>query len=395
MDAHGVTARKFCILPLLVMEVALVMGSRMQGQLPPPSPRSYDECDQFKSQVDRESTQLTTEGNNCGTALMMGCLNSSSPVQCYARVGCTHNTAPEPTPCGDVYYTCSSCAKQLYEAMCVEKRGWAQYNQCYAQVKAYLAGQQASGQATQQSAAQQAATNQRTGSALKSIATLMSGGNISGTPSADTGSGLSNSDIANAYGKAVAIDFKGIAETWIEQKVPEFQHGFDAWKAVDFAKSFSELQGGDTSGQVQAIGGVAKGLLDIRWGEYALNPLSAAISQRMIDVTTTLTGEAFSNLDAGMETALSATAAPPEATSTWNFYRTQAPISVDYVNETPAPIVDLSSAGSDDQDDNVDAGQFLKTLSSGAPMSTTPVAPARPNTGKNNSDCHPGDRVCP
>jgi hypothetical protein len=262
-------------------------------------------------------------------------------------------------------------------------------------VKAYLVGQQASGQPIQQSAAQQAATNQGTGSTLKNLATLMSGGNISGAPSADTGSGLSNSDIANAYGKAVAIDFKGIAEAWIEQKAPELQHGFDVWKTVDFAKSFAELQGGDTSGQVQAIGGVAKGLLDISWGEYALNPLSAAISQRMIDVTTTLAGEAFSNLDAGMATALSVTAAPAESGSTWNFYRTQAPISVDYVNVTPAPVVDLSSAGSDDQDDDVDAGQFLKTLSSGTPMSTTPVAPARPNMGKNNSDCHLGDRVCP
>jgi len=395
MDVRGVTARKFCILPLLVMEVALVMSSRMQGQLPPPSPRSYDECDQFKSQVDRESTQLTTEGNNCGTALMMGCLNSSSPVQCYARVGCTHNTAPEPTPCGDVYYTCSSCAKQLYEAMCVEKRGWAQYNQCYAQVKAYLAGQQASGQATQQSAAQQAATNQGTGSTLKNLATLMSGGNISGTPSADTGSGLSNSDVANAFGNAVAIDFKGITEAWIEEKVPEFRHVSDAWNAFEFAKSFAQLQSGDTSSQVEGIGGVAKGLLDLHWGVYELNPLSVAISQRVIDVTTTLYGGAVSGLDAGMGAAFLENASPPGSGSSWNFYRTQAPISVDYVNETPAPVVDLSSAGSEDQDDDVDASQFSDTLSSGNQMSTTPTVPPSPNTGRRTSDCHPGDRVCP
>jgi len=266
-------------------------------------------------------------------------------------------------------------------------------NQCRAQVKAYLATQQVTGQAVQQSAAQQAAPNQGTGSTLKNLANLMSGGNVSGDPSAQS----SNSDVANAFGKGVAIDFKGIAEAWVEEKVPEFRHVFDAWNAFDFATSVVQLRNGDTSNQVQGIGGVAKGLLDLHWGVYELNPLSVAISQRVIDVTTTLYGGALGNLDAGMASAVSQTAAAPDSgsTSTWNFYRTQAPISVDYVNETPTPVVDFSSAGSEDQDDDVDASQFSNTLSSGVQMSTTPAAPASQKTRRGTNDCHPGDRVCP
>lgn len=399
MAVHGVTARKSCILPLFVIGLALVMSSRMQGQLPPPAPRSYAECDQFKSQIDNESNQLVNEFGKCQDSLINGCIANNDLFaigKCYARVGCNHDLArPEHSPCGDVSYTCTSCAKYAYDSQCVQQSGYAVYHQCYAQVKAYLAAQQASIQASQERSAQATANRKAISDTINNVTSLMSGGTASGQPSGDSGSGLSNSDMANAYGKAVAIDFKGIAEAWIEQKVPEFQHGFDAWKAVGFAKSFSELQRGDTSGQVQAIGGVAKGLLDIGWGEYALNPLSAAISQRAIDVTTALWGDAFSNLDTGMATALSATATPPNSGSTWNFYRTQAPISVAYVNETPAPVVDVPSVGSEDQDDDVDAGQFLTTLAAGTQGSPTASPAVKPSSGKGNSDCHPGNRVCP
>jgi hypothetical protein len=233
----------------------------------------------------------------------------------------------------------------------------AQYNQCYAQVKAFLAAQEANAQRDSQATANREAISD----AVNNVATVLTGGDLPAQP-ADSGSGLSNTDVVNAYGHAISIDFKGIAENWIEEIIPESRHGFDAWKAVDFAKSVGELQNGDPSVQIKGIGGVAKGLLDVHWGMYELNPLSAAISQRMIDVTTTLYGEAFNNFDQGMATALSELSTSPNPANNWDFNRTQAPISVPYVSETPPQVVEMSSASSDDQDQDVGAEQFHKLL---------------------------------
>jgi hypothetical protein len=145
---------------LVTCVLALVMSSRMQGQVPPPAPRSYAECDQFKSQIDNESNQLVNEFGKCQDSLINGCIANNDLFaigKCYARVGCNHDMArPEHSPCGDVSYTCTSCAKYAYDSQCVQQNGYALYHQCYAQVKAYLAGQQASGQLIQQSAVQQA-----------------------------------------------------------------------------------------------------------------------------------------------------------------------------------------------------------------------------------------------
>lgn len=385
-------------LALALLAVTLLLCNLAQAQggatpLPPPAPRSYQECDQYKSQVDSESTQLLNDANRCDSAWMVSCpgLDSAYRRECMARLTCTHNGAPEHTPCGDVWYMCTRCAETFYESRCVQQRGSSLYNQCYAQVKAYLAGQQTSGQSVQQSAAQQSAPSQGLGSTVKNLANLMSSGNMSGGSSAES----PNSNVANAFGKGVAIDFKGIAEAWVEEKVPEFRHVFDAWNAFDFATSVIQLRSGNTSNQIEGIGGVAKAVLDLHWGAYELNPLSVAISQRVIDVTTTLYGGALGNLDSGMASALSQTAPAPNSGSTWNFYRTQSPISVDYVNETPAPVVDLSSAAFEDQDNDVDAGQFSNTLSSGNLVNTTPTVPPIPSAGRGTSDCHPGDRVCP
>jgi hypothetical protein len=130
---------------------------------------------------------------------------------------------------------------------------------------------------------------------------------------------------------------------------------------------------------VQGIGGVAKGLLDVHWGVYALNPLSAATSQVMIDVITNLYGEAFLNLDKGMAAALSEITPPPSSDSAGNFYRTLAPTSVAYVRENPAPTADLSSVNSQYQEDDVNADQFSQALSSGQSTGDSGAAPAKPS----------------
>jgi hypothetical protein len=226
------------------------------GVLPPPAPRSYQECELYKARVDNLANQQWSQAMACDDNHWKPC---NGNFNCLARNGCVSVGNVQQTQCGTINPNCKPCGVMYEQSLCTSQNGLSAYQRCNAAVHAYL-------QSQQQSQAQPAAGTETTSGAVNNVTTIVTGGRLSPQPAA--GTGLSNTDMANAYGNAVSIDFKGIAQTWIEQKVPEMSHVFDTWKAIDFVSSVWALQSGEPAKQVEGVGGVAKGLLDIHWGVY-------------------------------------------------------------------------------------------------------------------------------
>jgi hypothetical protein len=362
-------------LVLIVSAALLVMIGRMNGQvsyepLAPPAPQSYSECDRFKSDNDRYEQQQRKQASDCDHAYVSGCGMSSS---CLAQNGC-HNCWPQHTQCGDIFYQGRNCGVYAQQAACTHQRGNSLYKQCYAEVQAFLERQRAQESARQQAAAQQAAVQQSISDAASTAASLLTGtnrtnagpsaanGNAGSSDASSSTSADSSLPDAAAYARAASPDFRGIAEEWVKQKVSGSEHIFDAWQMVESAKAFSELQSSVPTDQVKGIGETANALLNLHWGVYSPNQLSAEVSQRSIDVVTDLAGQAFGTLDEGMSSALAATSPQRTSGNAWDFNRAQEPISIPYVAETPAGVVALPSSATLETDQDADIMQFLKTL---------------------------------
>jgi hypothetical protein len=352
----------------------------MKGQvsyepLGPPAPQSYSECDSFRSEIYLYADQQRQQGNACDQAYVSGCgINTN----CLAQNAC-HNCWPQHTQCGDIFYQGRSCGRYYLQAACTRQRGDPLVKQCYAEVQAFLQRQQAQETARQQAAAQEAAMQQSISSTVTTVSGLLNGNNRESVgPTAATGDAASSlapsptsaassprpntSEYGGAYAVAASPDVKGVAEEWVKQKFEGSEHVFDAWKLAESATAFSELQSSEPADQAKGIGDTAKAVLDLHWGVYSPNQLSVEVSERSINVITNLAGQALSSLDQAMGTALSQISTSTASANNWDFNRTQAPIMVPYVAATPASVIALPTSNAQDVDQDVDIGQFLKTL---------------------------------
>lgn len=355
----------------LVVTSGSVKGQVSYEPLGPPAPQSYSECDSFGSEIYLYASQQRQQGNACDQAYVSGC---GTNTNCLIQNGC-RNCWPQHTQCGDIWYIGRSCGRYYLQAACTQQRAGPLIKQCYAEVQAFLQRQQAQESARQQAVAQEAAVQQ---SISNTVATI-SGNNREGAgqPGAieDAGSSPDSSPksaastaqpntsaYASPYAVAASPDVKGVAEEWVKQKIEGSEHVFDAWKLAESATAFSELQSSEPADQAKGIGDTAKALLDLHWGVYAPNQLSVEVSERSIDVITNLAGQAFNSLDQAMGTALSQISTSTASANNWDFNRTQAPIMVPYVAATPASVIALPTSNAQDSDQDVDIGQFLKTL---------------------------------
>jgi len=398
----GSMRRSFRIALLGSIAVFPVALCAQNGYDPPApiAPTSQAECSALNDVWENRIDELMQEFNNCVASTGRYCTNTrGAPDDCRTIVA---NTA-----CGQVA-TYKRCVRLQEEWKCAIKRWEIAYGECMTKLRIYQAEQrqreqqqewaaeQQRAQAEQQAqreqqardrlASQQQATQSianAVGNAINTLGNRRSAANETSSSepvntSSANGEPSWNTTASGSYARDFApmVNSRPAAEAIAKQAlisfVPDARVASETKNYVDgklapiaqmagFVDLYKQLNSSDSSIQLQGGADAPKQTIGISWGPYSVNPVSAEVSRRSIDVITNVYGHALQDFDHAMQVSSANYSASTSATST-AYDRSTHVLNVPYIQASPTSVLRASDAMVMEQDDDAGTEAFLERL---------------------------------